>query len=69
MRSEAQFLSYQPEAEALRLLRPMHVLGVTVDDDRASVGLDEAHENLNERALPRAVLAAQTADFSRVQGK
>jgi hypothetical protein len=33
MRSEAQFLSYQPEAEALRVLRPIHMLGMAVDND------------------------------------
>ena len=49
----------------MRLLRPAHDLDVAVDGDRAAVRLDNAHENLDERALPCAVLATQTTDFSR----
>jgi hypothetical protein len=69
MRSEAKLLRHQPEAEGLRLLRPLQVLGLAVDGDRTSVGLDDAHENLDERALPGAVFAAQGADLSGAKGK
>ena len=37
------------------------------DGDRAAVGADGAAEDLNERALARAVLAAEGVDLAPVQ--
>src|SRR5215472_4295313 len=41
----------------------MHDLRLTVDGYRAAIGRDQPHENLDERALARAVLAAQRSNF------
>jgi hypothetical protein len=69
MRGEAQLLRYQSETQALCLLRSPYGLCAAVDGDRAAVRLHDPHQNLDECALPRAVLAAQTADFPSAERK
>src|SRR5262249_41311313 len=69
MRCEAELLRHQTETQPLRLLRPAHAPGLTVDCDRAAVRLDDAHENIDERALARAILAAKSANFSGADGQ
>ena len=59
MRCEAQFLRYQAKAQRLRLLRLAHELYLAVDGDRATVRLDDAHQNLNKCAPACTVLAAE----------
>src|SRR5215469_7475321 len=69
MRREAEFLRHQAKTQALCLLRGAHDLCLTVDGDRAAIRRDQPHENLDERALPRAVLAAQRSNFSAPKRK
>src|SRR5262245_60692895 len=69
MRREAEFLRHEAEAQALCLLRGTHDLRLTVDGDRAAIRRDQPHEDLDERALARAVLAAQRSNFSAPKRK
>ena len=48
-----------------RVERAVQVHGLAVDDDLALVGLDDAGEDLDQRALAGAVLAEQPDDRAR----
>ena len=60
---EAQLLRHQRDAELLRVQRARDCGRLAVNQDDAAVDLMHAGEHLDQRALARAVLAADGADF------
>ena len=64
MRRKAQLLRHQSQARSLRLPWLAHHLDLAIQRNRAAVRLDDSHQNLDQRALARAVLAAKSANFT-----
>ena len=64
---QEQFLMNDADAQFLRGARSRNRDGLALDDDLASVGLDDAGEHLHQRRLAGAVLSHQGVDFAGAQ--
>ena len=62
MRREAQLLLHHSDAERVRLLRRQSGDRSPVHQDLAAVGPQRARQEVDQRALARAVLAEQSVD-------
>jgi len=69
MGGEAQLLRYQSEPQRLRMLGRTHCVDLTIYRNQTTVGLDDSHQNFDQRAFARAVLAADGANFTRSERK
>jgi len=69
MGSEAQLLRYQSEPQCLRMLGRTHCVDLTIYRNQTTVGLDDSHQNFDQGAFARTVLAADGANFTRSERK
>ena len=69
MGSEAQLLCYHSEPQRLRMLGRTHPVDLPIYRDRTTVGLDDSHQNFDQGAFARTVLAADGANFTRSERK
>ena len=64
---KAQLLGHQSDTERLRVLRVDNCGRFPIDENHAAVRRMHAGDDLDQRALARAVLAADRADFRSLQ--